>query len=91
MNVSRFCEQCIKTFTKNKFIIDDPDFFDTDKIYKDYITNYNRKVDFCLMKCYFKLAFNSFNPNIETNFFIMHQICHVKSFFYWIERCYLKG
>ena len=45
-----------------------PNFFDVDKIFNDYITNHNKKFDLCLINCGFKLEFDKeFNPHIKTH------------------------
>ena len=63
-----------------------PDFFDRDKIFSDYITNHNKKIDLYLVKCVFQLAFNNFFPHIKTEFEYNTSLINLKiSLLYWIK------
>ena len=58
-------EKCIQT----KHTIEEPDFFDVDAIFHEYITNHNKNFDLYPNKCHFKLFFdNEFYPHIQTDF-----------------------
>ena len=55
-----------------KHTIKNPNFFDTDKISNDYVTDHNKKYNLFLAKCDFKLIFiNDLSKPIliETNFY----------------------
>ena len=47
--------------------IKNPNFFDVDKTFNDYITNH-KKIDLCLFKFDFKLVFKNFAPHINPHF-----------------------
>ena len=59
------CEQCIKSVTNINHSFEKPIFVNKDKLHKDHFTN-QKKFDLNLMKCYFELALNNFNPLIKT-------------------------
>ena len=66
--------------------IENPIFFDVDKIFNDYITNHYRKFDLYFVKCDFKLVFNNFTPHIKTYFYHNTTITKLKRFLlYWIN------
>ena len=58
--------------------IENPNVFDIDKIFNDYITNHKKKFDFCLFKCDYKLVFNNITPHIKTDFYQITTINNLK-------------
>ena len=90
--MNHYCEQCIKSITNTNYIIDNPDFFDINKMYEDHNTNHNRKIVSYLIKSYIKLSFNNPNLPIKTQFHYNTLIIHMKSsLLYWIEYFDIKG
>ena len=61
--------------------IKNPNFFDIDKIFNDYIANQNKKFDLYLFKYEFKLDFNILTPHIKTEFYRNTAINNLKRFF----------
>ena len=51
-----------------KYIINNVDINNFDKIFNDYITNHNKKFDFYNINCEFQIEFNYQLLNIEINF-----------------------
>ena len=71
-------EKCIR----KKYTINNPNFFETDKIFNDFITHYNKKFDLYLVKCEFNLGFyNFFTQHIKTVYYFNMHIINLKSFF----------
>ena len=67
--------------------IENPSFFNVDKIFNDFITNHTTRFDFYLFKCDFKLDFdNDFKPRIKTDFYYNTIIINLKRhLLYWID------
>ena len=63
-----------ETSFRIKHTIQNPKFFDVDKLFSDSISDHNKKFDLYLVKCDFKIVFNNFTPHFKTN------ICHDTSF-----------
>ena len=74
---------CINN-TKKSFRINhtikNPNFFDADKFYNDYIINHNKKFDLNGFKCDFKLVFINFTPHIKTYFHHNTSIINLKRY-----------
>ena len=51
-----------------KYIINNVDIDNFDKIFNNYITNHNKKIDFYYINCEFHIEFNYQLLNIEINF-----------------------
>ena len=65
-----YCEISDKFCNKHiliNFSVKHPNFFDIDGIYKDYISNQNRKFDTHLIEGDFKLAFINISSHIKTD------------------------
>ena len=76
-------DKCIRT----KHTIEYPDFFDMDKIFKDYITNRNKKFDLYLVRYDFQIFFDEeFYPRIQSEFQYNTKSFLLKRFLLnWIE------
>ena len=51
-----------------KYIINNIDINNFDKIFNDYITNHNKKFEFYYINCEFQIEYNNRLINIEINF-----------------------
>ena len=95
-NVSR--NICLESFKykeclREKYIINIPSFLEVDKILSDYIERNNRKFDFYLVNCEFKLELNNnFNPHIKIECFYNTNIISMKQYLlYWIDYFMPRG
>ena len=72
--------------------IGNPDFFDIDKIFIDFITNHNKKFDLYPVICDFLLVFNNFTPQLKPDFYHNATIINLKRYlFYSVEYFVLTG
>ena len=79
---------------RKKHTIKNPNFFDVDKMFKDYITNHNKKYKLFPAKCDIKLIFNNdpLKPIlIETDFFHTTLINLRRYLLYKIDNFIEKG
>ena len=42
--MDHYCEICVKSITNKFYIIDNPNFFDIEKIFKVFMTNHSKKI-----------------------------------------------
>ena len=59
---------------------ENPDIFDVDEISCDFITHHIKKFGLCLVKCDFKLVFNTFTSHIKTDFQYNTSITNLKRY-----------
>ena len=69
-----------------------PNFFDVDKIFDDFITNHNKTFELYLVRVDFKLNFDKFTPHFKTGFHYKISLINMKELLlYWIDSFVLRG
>ena len=69
-------EKCVRI----KHTIENPDFFALDSIFKDYITNHNKRFDLYVVESVFNLVFDTeFHPHIRSD--LLHNTFSYKKVF----------
>ena len=64
------------------YTIQNPNFFDVDKLFNDFITNHKKKFELYLVRADFKLDFDNFTPQIITDFLYNILLINLKHIFY---------
>ena len=95
-NVSRISSLKLiknKKCLREKYIINNPNFFEVDEFLREYVGRKNKKFDFDLNNCEFKLELNNnFNPSIKREYFYnIDIISRKKHLLYWIEYFMSRG
>ena len=79
-----------ETSFRMKYTIKNPNFFDVEKLFNNYVINHNKKFVLYLVKCDFKLFLNNdFTPYIKTA--VYHNTLFInleRCLLYWIE-CFI--
>ena len=71
LEYNNYITSLIKKDNKNfymKYVINNVDINDFDKIFNDYITSHNKKFDFYYINCEFVIETDNYLANIEINF-----------------------
>ena len=68
-------DRCIHIEKKIK----NPNYFKIDEIFKDYITEYNKKLDLNLVKCDFEVEFINYTDLIKTEYSFNTSIVNLKN------------
>ena len=82
------CKVCSKVVF-DKYIINNSNFDEIDKILNDYVNSYNKKLEIYAIRCQFFLVFdNNFRIHIETGNYFNNDDCITKIenyLLYWID------
>ena len=76
-----------------KYVVNDINLDEVDKILNDHITTYSKKFDLFYKICIFEIEFdNIYTAVIETNYYYNIDSDNIKSFLlYYIDSCQLAG
>ena len=76
---------------RQKYIFNNPNFFEVDKILSEYVERNNEKFDLYLVNCEIKLEINkNFNPHVKREYFYNTCIISMKKYLLnWIE-CFMS-
>ena len=68
-----------------------PTHFKIDEIYKNYITDYNKKFDLYLVKCEFEVDFISYTDFIKTEYFFNTSLVNMKNYILYYIYCVISS
>ena len=72
-----------------KYLINNVDINEFDKIFNNYIISHNKKLDLYYINCEFEIETDNYLANIEINFHHNTDYINIKNylfFLYWIKR-----
>ena len=93
--MTHLCYQCNKNDKcfYTKYIINNVNIDDFDKIFNNYKSNHNKKFDFYYIDCDFEIQFdNNYTANIESNHHYNTDYINIMSYLlFYIDSCELAG
>ena len=93
--MTHLCYQCNKNdkCLYTKYIINNVNIDDFDKIFNYYITTHNKKFDFYYIDCEFEILFeNNYTANMDINYHYNTEYINIKSYLlFYIDSCEING
>ena len=71
-------------FIYARYVVNNVNIDNFDKIFNNYGSNHNKKFDFCYMNCEFRLETNNRLLNVEINFHHNTDYINLKTYFFFI-------